>query len=428
MDFRGWLDTLFILLALAWLCCQLGYSAEPQGNTCLMKLTFCYLHIAPYHRAQLAALGRSGISVSVIHYGDFREMAFRNEFLSQHYFEEILISEPEGEWSKLYRSIEKTMPDAVLVPGWGHAYALAALRWTVRNQVPCIVISDSQEYDRPRRRVVEIVKRKVVGLFSAAFVAGQKSREYVIKLGMPSENIMPGCDVVDNDHFLQGALAAVENEDAVRDTLRLPQHYFLAVNRLIPEKNVASIIRAYATYCAKGAPGNWDLVILGDGPLHDELNELAADLRIKDRVLFKGTHLYHEMPSFYGLASAFILASFQEPWGLVVNEAMCAGIPALVSELCGSSEIVTDGENGFRFDPYDIEGLAELMIQVASGRWDIFVMGQKSRAIIAEWSLERYLTNLRAVVDIARSVPLPNMNIFDSILLNSAIKWLSKRQ
>jgi glycosyltransferase involved in cell wall biosynthesis len=393
-----------------------------------MKLTFCYLHIAPYHRAQLAALGRSGISVSVIHYGDFREMAFRNEFLSQHYFEEILISEPEGEWSKLYRSIEKTMPDAVLVPGWGHAYALAALRWTVRNQVPCIVISDSQECDRPRRRVVEIVKRKVVGLFSAAFVAGQKSREYVIKLGMPSEIIMPGCDIVDNDHFLQGALAAAENEDAVRDTLRLPKRYFLVVSRLSPEKNISSIIKAYAKYCAKGAPGKWYLVIVGAGPLHNELNELAAELKIKDRVLFKGAHSYHEMPSFYGLASAFILASFEEPWGLVVNEAMSAGLPVIVSQLCGSSELLADAENGFRFDPYDIEGLAEIMVEVASGRLDIFAMGQKSRVIIAEWSLEKYVTNLRAVVDIARSVPLPNMNIFDSILLNSVIKCLPKWQ
>jgi glycosyltransferase involved in cell wall biosynthesis len=391
-----------------------------------MKLTFCYRHIAPYHRAQLTALGQAGISLSVIHYGDFRGMAFRNESLSQHYVEEILISEPEGEWSKLYRSIEKTMPDAVLVPGWGHAYALAALRWTVCNQVPCIAISDSQEFDRRRRWVVEIVKRKVVGLFSAAFVAGQKSREYIIKLGMPSENIMPGCNVVDNDHFLQGALAAVENEDAIRDTLKLPKRYFLVVSRLIPIKNISSIIKAYAKYCAKGAPGKWCLVIVGEGPLHSDMNELAADLKIKGRVLFKGAHSYHEMPIFYGLASAFILASFQETWGLVVNEAMSAGLPVLVSKLCGSSELLADGGNGFRFDPYDIEGLAELMVEVASGRLDIFVMGQKSRCIIAEWSLEKYVTNLRAVVDIALSVPLPNMNVFESILLNSVIKCLPK--
>jgi len=393
-----------------------------------MKLTFCYRHIAPYHSAQLAALRQSGIALSVIHYGNFREIAFRNEYLSPYSCEETLLSEPEGEWSELYRSLEKTKPDAVLVPGWGHAYALAALRWTVRNQVPCIAISDSQEHDWPRKRIVETVKKKVVRLFSAAFVAGKKSREYVINLGMPPENIMFGCDVVDNDHFLHGAKAAIVREDTVRDTLGLPQHYFLAVNRLIPRKNVASIIKAYARYCAEGEPGNWDLVIVGDGPLYDELNELTADLQIKDRVLFKGPHSYHEMPSFYGLASAFILASLQEAWGLVVNEAMCAGIPVLVSELCGSSELVVDGENGFRFDPYDTEGLATLMADVASGRWDIFAMGQKSRAIIAEWSLEKYVTNLRVVVDIARSVPLPNMNIFDSILLNRVIKWLPKWQ
>lgn len=394
-----------------------------------MKLTFCYRHIAPYHCAQLAALVQSRISVCVIHYGNFSGMAFGSEHVSRHYFEEILLSESKGDWSELCRSLERTKPDAVLVPGWGHVYALAALRWTLCNQVPCIAISDSQEFDRPRWRVVEFVKRKVVRLFTSAFVAGERSREYLIKLGMLPEKITVGCDTVDNKHFLQGAQAAMESGETVRDTLGLPQRYFLAVNRLIHEKNVATIIRAYAIYCAKGAPGNWDLVIVGDGPLHNELNELAANLRIKDRVLFKGSHLYHEMPSFYGLASAFILASIQETWGFVVNEAMCAGIPVLVSDLCGCShDLVVDGKNGFRFDPHDTEGLAALMADVASGRQDISSMGRESRAIIAEWSLERYVTNLRTAVDIARSVPLPNMNIFDSIMLNSVIKWLPKWQ
>jgi glycosyltransferase involved in cell wall biosynthesis len=393
-----------------------------------MKLTFCYRHMAPYHYAQLGALARSGISLCVIHYGNFQNTAFRDEYLSGHDFKEVLLSEPEGEWKELWQSIEKTKPAAVLVPGWGHGYALAALRWAVRNHVPCIAISDSQESNRPRRHLIEIVKRRVVQLFSAAFVAGQKSREYVIKLGIRPDRIMQGCDVVDNDHFLQGAEIARKNDDAVRGALQLPQHYFLIVNRLIPEKNVASVIRAYAIYCDKGKTGNWDLVIVGDGPLSNELKKLAADLRVTDHVLFKGSHAYHEMPNIYGLASAFILASFQETWGLVVNEAMCVGLPVLVSEACGSSELVTDGKNGFRFDPYDIKGLASLMTDIASGRRDIVSMGQRSRAIIEGWSLDRYVTNLRELVNIACRVRPPKKNIVDSILLNGMIRWLARWQ
>jgi glycosyltransferase involved in cell wall biosynthesis len=410
--------------------CQIWRFGESRNinSSGKMRLTFCYRHIAPYHCAQLAALGQSKISLCVIHYGNFNDTAFKDDYLPSKYFEEVLLSEPDREWSGLCRSLERTSPDAVLVPGWGHAYALAAMRWAVYNKVPCIAISDSQESDRPRSRFIEIVKRRVVRLFSAAFVAGQKSKEYVLKLGMHPDRIILGCDVVDNNHFIQGAEAARDNEDVVRDTLELPQHYFLAVNRLIPKKNVASVIRAYARYCADGTPGNWNLVIVGDGPLSDELKELAADLRIRDRVLFKGAHSYDDMPSFYGLASTFILASFQEPWGLVVNEAMCAGIPVLVSEACGSSELVVDGKNGFRFDPHDMEGLAFLMADIASGRRDIASMGHRSRAIIEGLSLERYVTNLREIVNIARRVQLPKKNIIDGILLNGMIKWLTRRQ
>lgn len=394
-----------------------------------MRLVFCYRHLAPYHRAQLTALGRSGISVSVINFGNFHETAFRNEYLHRQCFEEILLPESGGKGNELCYAIERTKPDVVLVPGWGHNYALVALLWTVRNGVPCIVIADSQEYDRPRRWVVERVKGKVVRLFSSAFVAGRKSKEYVVKLGMPPHKVTLGCDVVDNNHFTLSAEAARRNEVAVREKLGLPQSYFLSVNRLIPEKNLVSLLNAYAGYCAGGAPGNWDLVIVGDGPLSDELRKLAADLGITDHVLFKGSYSYNEIPSFYGLASALILASFQESWGLVVNEAMCAGLPVLVSKSCGCSyDLVVDGVNGFSFDPYDTEGLTALLADVASARRDILSMGQKSRAIISEWSLEKYVENLRAAVDIAYNAPLTDRNIFDSILLNSVIRWFPKWQ
>jgi glycosyltransferase involved in cell wall biosynthesis len=390
-----------------------------------MKLIFCYRHIAPYHIAQLKALGQSGISVTAIHYGNFKEAAFKKEDIPFKSFEEIILLEPEGMWSELYHVLDRMESDAVLVPGWGHAYGLAALHWAVRNQVPCIVISDSQEHEYPRRRVAEIIKRKILRLYSAAFVAGQRSREYLIKLGMPPEKITVGCDVVDNDHFLQGADAARENEDAVRRIQGLPQRYFLSVNRLTPEKNVASIIRAYASYCDRGAPGNWYLVIVGDGPLRHDLKKLAADLQIENLVLFRGVQTYNDMPSFYGLASTLILASFQEQWGLVVNEAMCAKIPVLVSELCGcSNDLVVDRKNGFRFNPHDTENLARLMTDFAAGQWDISSMGQESCTIIGSWSLDKYVTNLLAAVDIACHVPLSSRSIRNKVLLQSVMNWL----
>ena len=108
-------------------------------------------------------------------------------------------------------------------------------------------------------------------------------------------------------------------------------------------------------------------MILGDGHLRPQLTRRVEQLGIAEDVLLPGFKQYDELPAWYGLAGAFVLASTTEQWGLVVNEAMASGLPVLVSERCGCApDLVEDGVNGFTFDPYDVEGLAGLMQRVAA--------------------------------------------------------------
>jgi len=111
----------------------------------------------------------------------------------------------------------------------------------------------------------------------------------------------------------------------------------------------------------------WPLVLLGDGPLKPDLCRLISDLRLQDSVLLPGFIQYPELPTFYAHAGAFIHASTTEQWGLVVNEAMASGLPVLVSNRCGcAQDLVQEGVNGFTFDPYDVEQLAQLMLRIWS--------------------------------------------------------------
>jgi len=390
-----------------------------------VRVTFCYRHIAPYHHAQLNALALHGVTVSVISYNNFSGVAFGNELSTPQKYTPMLLSSQDCEWSELNRSLAESRPRVVLVPGWGHSYALAALNWSMRNKVPCIAISDSQERDYPRNPIVESIKAKLIRLFSAGFVAGQSSKAYLTKLGLPAERITIGCDVVDNDHFIRGSEQARQDNEAIRMALGLPNRYFLAVNRLIPEKNVTSIIEAYAKYCDEGAPGGFGLVIVGDGPLQNELKKIVVSLQIENTVIFKGSVSYTDMPVYYSLASAFILASQIDPWGLVVNEAMCAGLPVLVSESCGSSvDLVQHGKNGFCFKPLDVATLAKLMAEVATDRDKASNMGLCSRDIIALWTLDRYVVNINKAIEIALKSPLPRDSLFNKVLLKLVIRWL----
>ena len=92
-----------------------------------------------------------------------------------------------------------------------------------------------------------------------------------------------------------------------------------------------------------------------------------------------------------------------EQWGLVVNEAMAAGLPVLVSRACGCApDLVREGVNGFTFDPYDVGGLAGLMVRMSSGELNLKTMGEASQVIIAGWTPEVFGENLLRAVDAAR--------------------------
>ena len=80
---------------------------------------------------------------------------------------------------------------------------------------------------------------------------------------------------------------------------------------------------------------------------------------------------------------------------------MAAGLPVLVSRACGCApDLVQDGMNGFTFDPYDVEGLARLMVKMSSGEADLKAMGEASRRIIAEWTPEVFAQNLFKAISV----------------------------
>lgn len=126
----------------------------------------------------------------------------------------------------------------------------------------------------------------------------------------------------------------------------------LFVGRLVALKNVETIIEAFTAIqtdeCA--------LVIVGDGPERKMLEQLAAG---KDaHILFTGRLESDELYAWYNIASVFILASYQESFGTVVNEALLAGCKSLVSCRAGSSCLIEEGKNGYTFDPTDVNDLA----------------------------------------------------------------------
>ena len=194
-----------------------------------------------------------------------------------------------------------------------------------------------------------------------------------------------------------GAATARSQADSLRNSLGLPERYFLFVGRFAPEKNLVRLLEAYAGYRQTAGQSAWGLVLVGSGPLEKELRAQVEKLR---DVVFAGFQQKDTLPAYFGLASCLVLPSISEPWGLVVNEAMAAGLPVLVSNRCGCvPELVQPGVNGYVCDPLDTEEMARLLGVVSSDTAEAGRMGEASRHIVALYTPETWAQTLADCIE-----------------------------
>jgi len=371
-------------------------------------------HIGPYHHARLNTatdkLSVIGFEWSAKGYDAWGAPDSAARYQKISLFPEATDDHPQKSDLRraFWSALEQTNPDVVAVNGWNNFGSLITADCCVRRAIPMIVMSESARQDELRTWWKEMIKRRIVNLYSAALVGGKRHVEYLVELGMPRERIFVGYDVVDNEYFRQRAEEVRSQKSEVREKYRLPENYFLASARFIEKKNLLRLIRAYAEYREKpeltgSAP--WDLVLLGDGPLRETLNSQLSTLNLHANVHLPGFKRYDELPVYYALAKAFVHASTTEQWGLVVNEAVASGLPVIVSDRCGCVPELVNG-NGFTFDPFNEQQLAELLLRVALLRDDDRKsLGNASCKIAANFAPDRFGEGLEQAAQPALSHP-----------------------
>jgi 1,2-diacylglycerol 3-alpha-glucosyltransferase len=372
-------------------------------------LAILFDRLGPYHVARIAA-ARALYPIIAIEFGAQTSVyAWERVDAAGRFERHAVIRDglPEHASSarfayELWSILDQTRPSVLAVPGWAHRGCLVAIAWARLHGAPVIMMSDSQRDDFARTGWREAVKKAVVYTCRAGFVGGERHAEYLRELGMPAELIVEGYDVVDNEHFARGASAARAEAASLRALLDLPARYFLSSARFLPKKNLDGLLRAFAAYRGRNTEPV-HLVVLGDGPLKPELLALVDELQLQPYVHFPGFRQYDELPRYYALAEAFVHASSTEQWGLVVNEAMAAGLPVLVSRSCGCApELVLEGENGHTFAPDDQQRLACLLAELSASPEDRARMGHRSTEIIRGFSPQTFALQLGRAAELAR--------------------------
>lgn len=237
----------------------------------------------------------------------------------------------------------------VLMGGWSHVECYEGLAWAKLRRRRFVLWSETPLLGTlPHRPVRNLLKRLVVRSADACVVPGPSAARYLESLGAAPEAIHLAPNAVDNA-FWSARPEHLRRED--RPTL-------LFVGRLVPTKGLAVALAAFGR---SRLAGNARFVVAGDGPQRTALERSAPP-----GVQFLGEQSREALRELYHAADVLVFPSLYDPWGLVLNEAACAGLPAIASTGAGATlDMIVDGENGITVAPGDRDALHAIFDRLA---------------------------------------------------------------
>lgn len=281
--------------------------------------------------------------------------------------------------------------DAFLVHGWYNRSYWQAMRACWRTKTPLLVRGDSNlktPRSLLRRCLKQLVYRRFIPRFDAYLVVGRRARDYYAAYGADPRRMFFSPHFVDNDFFGDAADRARTRRLALRQRwgLKPEATVFLFAGKFISLKRLFDFIEAVA-HAAQANPAVEGLMV-GDGPLRPEV-ETAIEQR-KAPVRLCGFLNQSAISEAYAAADALVLCSEGETWGLVVNEAMAAGLPAVVSDRVGcADDLIRDGETGYVYPCGAVPALTAILGRCAAAVPALSRMGKAARRLVANYSVAR---------------------------------------
>ena len=294
--------------------------------------------------------------------------------------------------------------DAVYVGGYYFREAWTAILAARRAGVPLIISTEihALESRRVKSRSMQVLKRWIVGrifrMADAVITSSSGASAYVASLGVPDYRIRLGGNTVDNQWWKERA-ARVDRAVA-RETWNIPSTARVVAYcaKLQPWKRPGDLLMAFNRANVKGSY----LVFAGDGPLRAELENDARKIGIAERVRFLGFVNQMGLPQVYASSDVLVLPSDYEPFGVVVNEAMLCGCPAIISDRVGAKyDLVRDGKTGYVYPCADVDALAGIL-RCALG--DLPKLAEMSRAASARmdtWTPEMTVEAMFECIEVA---------------------------
>jgi glycosyltransferase involved in cell wall biosynthesis len=366
------------------------------------KLSFVLSERTPYHDILLHNLNKNCCSLNVYYLKQSskkRPWEFNEADLNSYYCDTY-----KRFLNNFIKDIIREKPDLVIIGGhYEYKFILTLLSMKILN-IPFALWGDVPRLDVERPWFTNLARSTILKWTyrntRAVLNMGQPGLEACKIQGCPERKLHNLPYVVDlgvSGHPDQSTLAQA---DLLKKKWSLEGNFiFLCVGRLIPRKGYAVALRAFARISTQNPQQRKVILLAGDGPQRRELQELAQDLGISDRVLFLGWCQPEEVKALFSLSDVLVHTALWEPFGVVILEAMAWSLPVLATnKTMAAVDRIGHGENGFFHAVGDSLALADQMMYFLNDPEQIGIMGAKARQTAEKWPVSRCVQTILDLV------------------------------
>jgi glycosyltransferase involved in cell wall biosynthesis len=299
---------------------------------------------------------------------------------------------------RVFWEIAHTKSDVLIAYGYGSLTTWGVALLAKLFNITFVIWSDSRLEYELKRSPITLWAKSLLHRFSEHFIASSTSSQMFLEhMGIPKDNITVAPYAINNIDFFMKFKKWKCLSAEIRSELNIPNKsvVILYVGRMVKEKGINELITSFSNMPNKS---KLSLVLVGDGNDRTEFEEMVKNLELTN-VIFTGYVPHAKIAKYYAIGDIFVLPSYKDVWGLVVNEAMVCGLPIVTTHEVGAwRDLVQSKKNGFVIKSRDADALTAVLIDLCNDQNLRRSMGQYSHQLIQQWDIHHALKSVGFVL------------------------------